>query len=217
MASLLIAISGCGGGSKGPQDIYPLFQKFSTIENFSFVAIDTKPNDIQENVERTCHVAKQFFDSTENIYLMGYSMGGAIAVQAAQQLIASSNKIKGIVLLSTQTDHLYPLRHLGIPVLFCHGTKDDIFPLWQIESTYEGCLEPKKMVEIQGVSHDLALEENKKKSKQYSEIVAKAILDEMANAFIQAPMKGQNRVSITLPEIKKERNVANFLTSLFLF
>ncbi len=152
MENLLIAISGCGGGTQGPQGIYQLFSKHCDYADI--LPFDTLPEDVQENAARISKIAQEHFD--RSIILVGHSMGGAIAAQAAYALNQNGESpVKGLVLINTQPEGMQALKELNIPVLFYNGKNDEVFPSWQVESIYEGYKGRKRKVEIEGLDHDL--------------------------------------------------------------
>lgn len=174
--TLLIAISGTGGGNRGPQGIYQLLGQQTNI-----LPIDTFPGEVDKNVEKVRQISLDQFKAYENIIFMGHSMGGAVAVRAASEVNKlAPGRVKGIVLLSTQTEGLQILKDLAIPVLFYHGQEDEIFPSWQMKTPYNRCAGPKRMVLLEGLDHDLG---RKGKSKEYAHDLAKDVLSEMNNFF----------------------------------
>ena len=154
--SLFIAISGCGGGNRGPQDIYKILKK-KCPASVKVLSVNTIPNDIQKNVEKISKIAQKKLKSYENIYLIGYSMGGTIAILTAQALNKDGkNLIKGMALLATETSCLSLINELNIPIMFYHGTMDSFFPIWQIEPFYQKYPGSKKMIRVEGVDHSFA-------------------------------------------------------------
>lgn len=144
MSNVIIAVSGCGGGSQGPRGLY---KYFSNHPGFTFHAIDTVKDEIAKNVEQVEEVAQQYIE--RDIYLMGHSMGGAVVAAAATKL-----KVKGVILLSSQTDGLHHLRDCNFPVLFYHGEEDEYFPSWQLEGICKGS--KGRMVVVEGLNHALS-------------------------------------------------------------
>lgn len=201
--NLFIAISGCSGGNRGPQGIY---QQFKKNDIFDILPVNTIPDDIENNVLQITSIALEKLKSYKNIFLIGYSMGGAIAVKAAKQLNDSGSKISGLALLSTQTDGLHDLKSLNVPVLFCHGSEDLYFPIWQITSIFNGYNGPKKMVVIDEVDHDFTLSQEKMHSN-YSSELCKMVFMEITEFFLAKA----ERSSIGEVVNKKIPNVTNAL------
>jgi uncharacterized protein len=104
--------------------------------------------------------------------LYGFSLGGAIAAQVAQQY-----PFDGLILQSTFTtlpaitrvtfprlplhllsgrafDTMRVLRKLDVPLLILHGTEDEACPCWMADAMYEACHGPgKRIFRVQGGLH----------------------------------------------------------------
>lgn len=218
--SLLIAISGSGGGNKGPQGIYPCLQQLYGSDNLRILPFETLPNDIDKNVEEVSKVVLSNAASYKNIYLVGYSMGGAVAALAANKINDThQGTVKGLVFLDTQTDGLIVLKKLKIPALFYHGKEDQCFPAWQIESVYRSYSGPKRMVELEGLDHDLS--QGSASSKEFSQDLAKDIFAEISNFFFNEGLKEPNErneiITRSISLTPKEKNSAlyDFFLSFF--
>jgi len=154
MTNTFIAVSGCGGGDRGPQGLYKILQETSKSNSFNVLPIETVPEKIQENVDRISKISKEHLQKNENVYLMGYSMGAAIAVITAHQLNQDGkHPIQGIVLLASQTDGLHLIKTLDIPILFFHGNQDQYFSIGEIGRFYKKYGREKRMVQFDGVGH----------------------------------------------------------------
>lgn len=188
--NLLITISGCGGGHMGPQEIYPCLQKNYGNGSLKILPFETLPDNIQDNVNRVSEIALKNLDSFENIYLIGHSMGGAVAALAAHKLNETTDKtVKGLVLINPQTEGLQVLKKLTIPVLFYHGKEDQIFPTWQIESTYNAYSGPKRMIELEGLDHDLTQDSGRSKSKKFKNDLTKDLFSEISKFFFNGDIE----------------------------
>ena len=186
---VLIAISGCGGGNQGPQGIYPELQKLYENDSLKVLPFDTLPDDVEANVERVSKIASQHLGTGKAIYLMGHSMGGAVAAQAAAELNQGTEKpVKGVVLLNSQTDGLQYLDDLNIPVLFYQGEADDVFPPWQIESTFKYYPGIKKMVKIGGLDHGLS-NGNIPASEEFTQSLSKDLYSEVSSFLFNGSCK----------------------------
>ncbi len=123
--------------------------------------------DVQEIYEYL--ISKGF--KGENISLYGESLGGALALE-----LAIRKKVKSIVVQSSFTSlrdiaaDKYPfipsfivenrflnsktiVQKLSVPVLFIHGTDDEIVHLKHSEKLYELANEPKKLIILEGAGH----------------------------------------------------------------
>lgn len=181
----IVAVSGYSGGRSGPADLYNRLTIMSSEGACRFFAIDTVAEDMEENVERVVQAVKQRGLDPSKTYLMGYSMGGAVVAEASERLAGQGFQVGGLILLSTQTDGLYPLFERKLPSLFFHGTRDDIFRPSEIEYIASRCLAQKKIVWLKGLNHDWKLDGQVYRSTVYSDELARAILAEI-NAFISS-------------------------------
>ncbi|MCU0541901.1 MAG: lysophospholipase [Oscillatoriaceae cyanobacterium Prado104] len=108
------------------------------------------------------------------IVIYGESLGGAIALDlavknsAAKAVIVQSSFTKMAevvtqqnwmrlfpieVILTEKFDSLKKVRSLQIPVLFIHGTADDIVPAYMSDQLYKAAPEPKQIFLIPGARH----------------------------------------------------------------
>lgn len=191
--SLIIAISGYSGGKQGPNRVYSHLQNFSTGEGpFTIFPIETLPNSIQKNVDLVTEIALENFKNYECIYLIGYSMGGAVAVQAAYDLNQKiEGLVKGKIFISTQTDGLNVLKNLDLPVLFYHGKEDRDIRFWEAEYVYDSYTGIKKMIIVEGLDHCLATENSYSKSKEFSLKIASDIYSEISEFFAKPQEKNE--------------------------
>lgn len=110
----------------------------------------------------------------KQIFIYGESLGGAVAVdlavrhpeaggvivQSSFTSMAEAVKTKDWLwlfpvdlLLSQKFDSLSKVRSLAIPVLFIHGTKDDVVPVTMSQRLYNAAPEPKQLLLIPGAGH----------------------------------------------------------------
>lgn len=130
---LLICISGSGGGNSGPNGLYNFLQTYLTKHDFRVLQFDTLPNGVEPNVNKLIKLILTHFNVYKDIYLMGWSMGGAVAINVAYYINhvngdLSPAKIKGVVLLATQEAEMNNINFLDIPILFIHGKEDHALP-----------------------------------------------------------------------------------------
>lgn len=197
MSKLILTISGSSGGDRGPQGIYRLFPGYLNDHSVTVLSVDTIPDSVQENVVKVIQIAQERINLYDRIYLVGYSMGGAVAVQVAHHLIKTTgtDRVAGIVLLSTQTDGLQPLKELDIPVLFYCGSEDEYFPLWQIKPHSENYKGQKRFVQVDHLKHDLSPINYSYISSRYINSLAKDVTDEM-NSFFNNKKKNEEKWNV---------------------
>ena len=89
----------------------------------------------------------------EQVGLVGHSMGGAVAIQAAN----NSELAKTVVCLATQGYGAEPVGNFAkdTSLLLIHGKNDIILPYYSSEYVYELAHQPKKLVLLEGNGHTL--------------------------------------------------------------
>jgi len=142
----IIMVGGIGGGFQTPADnLYPrLCEYFKGIGTSSLNLKYRTAGNLSESVTDIL-VGIEFLKS-ENIKtfgLVGYSFGGAVAVQAA----FNENNVKTIVLISTQGFGLTPISFLPkeTSVFLIHGEEDERIPPEISVDAYEQAHEPKRI------------------------------------------------------------------------
>lgn len=111
---------------------------------------------------------------SKQIFIYGESLGGAVAidlavkhpeaggviVQSSFTSMAEAVKIRNWLwlfpvdlLLTQKFDSLSKVRSLQIPVLFIHGTTDDVIPVTMSQQLYAAAPEPKQLLLIPGAGH----------------------------------------------------------------
>lgn len=154
MSIKIVAVSGYSGGGEGPLGLYATLKK-QPPSKMDFIPIDTIPNDIENNVKKVVAEALSNQEPEGGVYLMGYSMGGAVAALSAYQLQQSNpGVIKGVILLSPQTDGLSALANLNLPVLAFIGEGDEYFTPREITRSLKD-VQKKEICIIEGVGHNL--------------------------------------------------------------
>lgn len=142
----IILIGGAGGDFQTPADnLYPHLGEYLKGKGVSSLNVKfRKTGDLSESIIDIL-VGLEFLKS-ENIKifgLIGYSFGGAVAVQAALNEI----DVKTIVLISTQTSGLSPISFLPkeTSVFIIHSEEDEIIPPELAVQVYEQAHEPKRI------------------------------------------------------------------------
>lgn len=184
MSSLVITVSGSDGGNGGPQGIYRHFPKYWGARNVSVINIDTIPEEVISNINHVFQTAQENGQKYERIYLVGYSMGGAVVIGAALELQKlDDNRLSGIGLISTQTEGLQCLKQLKVPVLFYHGSQDEYFPPWQVDPFFKSYQGEKKFVQMENLGHNLGPRGYSFVSRKYIKNLAKNVIGELSSFF----------------------------------
>jgi dienelactone hydrolase len=201
MTYSIVAVSGYSGGNKGPVGLYESLSKKYFYHDVKFHAIDTTADDIEVNIDKVIKAASESSHAFEKTYLMGYSMGGAVAALAAERMLLEKiGEIAGVILLSTQIDGLYPLIKNPIPTLFIHGTSDPIFQEWEIESVYKSCKGDKQLVWLKGLDHSWKALGQHYVSASYTDQLAQCVFDNI-KSFDSALVSGEKASSVKHHEI----------------
>ena len=93
----------------------------------------------------------------ESVGLVGHSFGGAVVIQAATTTTASSDRVRTVVALSTQSygaEGVYRLKQ-GSSVLLIHGSDDKILPPYCSSYVYNLANDPKEIIFYRGATHGL--------------------------------------------------------------
>lgn len=111
----------------------------------------------------------------QDIFLYGHSLGGAIAIELASKhpnlagviVEGASTSIRAVAeevslyrlfpidwILTEKFDSISKVRSLKMPILFIHGTIDDIVPAKMSQELYNASPEPKKLLLILEAGHN---------------------------------------------------------------
>lgn len=160
MKRLLICTNGALGGNGGPEGSYQKIKDFfeSKVEVWD---IPTFPSNVGKNVSNIVrlfyqrHLSEQF----DEVYVIGWSMGGATAIQVAYEL---KDVIKGVVLLATQSAETLRLHDLNIPIMFFHGINDSCVNFFTNSVTlYQEYKGEKELILLNNLGHGFDPNSNK--------------------------------------------------------
>lgn len=114
---------------------------------------------------------KQGFKS-ENVSVYGRSIGGAIGLELASQVLVRSVIVQSsFISFRKIAKELYPfipdafiknnywdsakiIKNIKVPVLISHGDKDEIIPVSHSKELFKSANEPKKMIILKGATHN---------------------------------------------------------------
>ncbi|NJR16385.1 MAG: alpha/beta hydrolase [Calothrix sp. CSU_2_0] len=121
------------------------------------------------------YLVKQRKISSNQIYIYGHSLGGAIAIDLAVKcpdaagLIVESTftSVSEVIaarklfpffpvdlILTQQFDSLQKVPKLKIPILIIHGTEDETIPVWMSQTLYASAPQPKELILVSGANHN---------------------------------------------------------------
>jgi alpha-beta hydrolase superfamily lysophospholipase len=106
-------------------------------------------------------------------YIVGHSLGGAIAVELARRhpeaaglvLEATLTSVQDVIakspwgflpvglILTQKFDALSKIAEVKVPVMVAHGTRDSVVPFEMGEELYNAANAPKKFVRVEGAGH----------------------------------------------------------------
>ncbi len=151
-----VMVGGTGGDFDSPaKDLYPVLAEELVAKGIASLRIRYRqPNDLVEG-SLDVLAGLRFLKSqgVTKTALIGYSFGGAVAIQAA----AKSSIVKTLVTLSTQSngaDALTEFRE-GVSSLFIHGGKDKELPPRCSSYAFYIAKDPKEFILHDDASHSL--------------------------------------------------------------
>jgi alpha-beta hydrolase superfamily lysophospholipase len=152
----VVMVGGIGGGFDTPaKGLYPkLCEDLQKMHIGSLRVQFRSPADLAEaTIDTVAGVSFLQSLDIQSIGVMGHSLGGAVAIQAA----AHSRAVKTIITLSTQGYGGEPVAALpqDTSILLIHGSDDWVLTPKSSEYVYQMAHEPKRLRIYQGTGHDL--------------------------------------------------------------
>jgi fermentation-respiration switch protein FrsA (DUF1100 family) len=151
----VVWVFGASGGFNGPAGgVYPrLATRLAKRGIASLELAYRKPRDfIADVLDVLVGVAYLESIGRKNVILVGHSMGGAVVIAAG----AASENVIGVAALSSQTAGASAVSKLSPrPVLFVHGTDDEVLPVRCSNDLYDLAREPKQLILYRKCRHGL--------------------------------------------------------------
>jgi pimeloyl-ACP methyl ester carboxylesterase len=134
----IVAICGYSGGFSGPANLYHNIM-INPYDNFTFTCVDIACSfNLEEDYSYELHfnhlvdlvveVSKlMYLKNTKSVVLIGWSMGGAVVIEAGYNL-QKKITISGIITISSQLEQIRNIKKLNDDIfkLFIHGDNDSI-------------------------------------------------------------------------------------------
>ncbi|HKG89264.1 MAG TPA: hypothetical protein VKA95_13135 [Nitrososphaeraceae archaeon] len=159
-SNAVIWVGGVGGGWDTPaRELYPyLCQKLIRKDINSLRVRFRYPTDLYQcilDVIEGIHFLEQ--QGVESVGLVGHSFGGAVVIQAATTAASSSDTVRTVVTLSTQSYGAEGISGLkqGSSILLIHGTDDKVLPPYCSSYVYSLAYDPKEIIFYRGATHGL--------------------------------------------------------------
>ena len=124
-------ICGCGGGNAGPNYSYVKLKSLLEKHNVDVYLLETVPNHISLNVAYMMKEITANIDKYSKIYLIGWSMGGAVVSQVAYFInkFIRPEYVAGIIYLASQGADNQLFYFLECNVILIHGELDSVIPV----------------------------------------------------------------------------------------
>jgi pimeloyl-ACP methyl ester carboxylesterase len=129
----------------------------------------TQPNLVAAAIEQYEHLSKM---GVENIVFYGTSLGAGVAAQLAAHhqpdLLITDAPFNSVLDMAHQQMPIFPtavlvkdkwrsdkaLMDLNVPLIWIHGTSDNVIPIAQGRKLYEGYAGPKTAHVLEGAGHN---------------------------------------------------------------
>jgi predicted esterase len=121
-----------GGGIGGPNRAYINLEKTLT-GYYDVIHVETIPKSVSLNVANLLNIIRTNLDKYDEIFIIGWGMGGAVAIQTTffTHNYIKPAYIKGIILLATQHAHTELISYIDTTIVFVHGNIDKVVP-WNV-------------------------------------------------------------------------------------
>lgn len=152
----ILMLTGAHGGWSSPaKRLFPRLGRLMAVKGFQSLQLAYRqPNVLQECVlDALAGVAYLQNSGVSRLAVIGYSFGGAVAIQTA----AISPIAYTVITLATQSYGTSPIKLLSptCSTLLIHGTQDEVVPVKCSEYVYEQAHEPKHLMLCDGADHSL--------------------------------------------------------------
>lgn len=151
----VVFVGGGGGGLDGPaRRLYPAVSAIFQKQGISALRVDYRFPSLMDECVLDALLGVEFLkkEGCTSIALVGHSFGGAVVISAG----AISDAVKAVVPMSTQT---YGTDMVALiaprPILFIHGTSDEILPDRCSRCVFAEAHEPKEIKLFPGARHGL--------------------------------------------------------------
>lgn len=152
----VVMVGGTGGGFDTPaRGLYPQLAQDLPNHRISALLVQYRhPTDLVESVFDTV-LGLRYLESrgVTAAGVVGYSLGGAVAIQAA----ANAPAARVVIAVATQSAGTEPVATLAgrAAILLVHGDADRIIPPTSSEEVYRRAGEPKRLIVYEGAGHTL--------------------------------------------------------------
>ncbi|HEY9908762.1 MAG TPA: alpha/beta fold hydrolase [Thermosynechococcaceae cyanobacterium] len=111
--------------------------------------------------------------ASRQIYIFGVSLGGAVAINLAQQhpdaaalvVVSSFTRMRDQIaniglgmfpidlILTQKFDSVQKIKSVRMPVLLAHGAADEYIPSWMSQKLFDTASQPKRLLLVPGIDH----------------------------------------------------------------
>lgn len=151
----VVMVGGVGGGFDSPaKGLYDrLANELPTLGIGAIQVCYRNPKSLHSCVQDVLAVMRHITThGTSKLALVGHSLGGAVVVNAA---LEAMEDVTAVVTLATQFSGLEDINRLARPILFIHGTDDEILPAACSVSAFRMAKDPRKLELMDGATHVL--------------------------------------------------------------
>jgi hypothetical protein len=171
----IIWVGGVGGDWDTPANgLYPRLCQELMHEGLASLRVRYRHPTVLQDAIFDVRAGMGFLQSVgiEAFALVGHSLGGAVAIQAA----AASGMARTVVTLATQSYGTESVSDLSsdCSILLVHGTADESLPALCSQFVYQYAHEPKRLVLFEGARHGLT-----EVSEEVSQLVSAWIREHM--------------------------------------